>query len=118
LSEPALETVRAHQQASTSTKKRLSLFEPQTPSWDPALIDRKGLVGVGELTTPRWISTAGSLAPSAVTSPVRLSTFESMQKESNHMPTWGTSIFDDSGVNDDFATLVRIIHTYAIFNKI
>lgn len=28
--------------------------EPVTPVRDPANIDRKGLVGVGELATPRW----------------------------------------------------------------
>lgn len=28
--------------------------EPITPGKDPAAIDRRGLVGVGELTTPRW----------------------------------------------------------------
>lgn len=27
---------------------------PLTPAWDPANIDRKGLVGVGELTTPHF----------------------------------------------------------------
>jgi dual specificity tyrosine-phosphorylation-regulated kinase 2/3/4 len=27
---------------------------PVTPARDPAAIDRRGLVGVGELTTPRW----------------------------------------------------------------
>ncbi|OAX43805.1 hypothetical protein K503DRAFT_707752 [Rhizopogon vinicolor AM-OR11-026] len=30
------------------------LHEPVTPVRDPANIDRNGLVGVGELTTPRW----------------------------------------------------------------
>ncbi|KAF7311678.1 CMGC/DYRK/DYRK2 protein kinase [Mycena kentingensis (nom. inval.)] len=28
--------------------------DPVTPARDPALIDRRGLVGVGELATPRW----------------------------------------------------------------
>ena len=28
--------------------------EPVTPVRNPAMIDRRGLVGVGELTTPRW----------------------------------------------------------------
>ncbi|THG99046.1 hypothetical protein EW026_g3243 [Hermanssonia centrifuga] len=28
--------------------------DPVTPGKDPASIDRRGLVGVGELTTPRW----------------------------------------------------------------
>jgi len=28
--------------------------EPVTPARDPASIDRRGLVGVGELATPRW----------------------------------------------------------------
>ncbi|KZT69063.1 hypothetical protein DAEQUDRAFT_302437 [Daedalea quercina L-15889] len=29
--------------------------EPVTPGRDPAAIDRRGLVGVGELATPRWV---------------------------------------------------------------
>ena len=29
--------------------------EPVTPGKDPASIDRRGLVGVGELATPRWV---------------------------------------------------------------
>lgn len=28
--------------------------DPVTPARDPAGIDRRGLVGVGELATPRW----------------------------------------------------------------
>ena len=31
--------------------------EPVTPVRNPAMIDRRGLVGVGELTTPRWART-------------------------------------------------------------
>jgi dual specificity tyrosine-phosphorylation-regulated kinase 2/3/4 len=31
--------------------------EPMTPSRDPATIDRRGLIGVGELATPRWAHT-------------------------------------------------------------
>ena len=31
------------------------MFEPKTPGRDPANIDRKGLIGVGELATPRWV---------------------------------------------------------------
>jgi dual specificity tyrosine-phosphorylation-regulated kinase 2/3/4 len=30
------------------------LMQPMTPVRDPATIDRRGLVGVGELATPRW----------------------------------------------------------------
>ncbi len=32
--------------------------EPYTPARDPALIDRNGLIGVGELHTPRWSKSA------------------------------------------------------------
>ncbi|KAI0688750.1 hypothetical protein BC835DRAFT_285298 [Cytidiella melzeri] len=32
-----------------------STHEPVTPAKDPAAIDRRGLVGVGELATPRWV---------------------------------------------------------------
>ncbi|KAG9003050.1 hypothetical protein FRB94_003413 [Tulasnella sp. JGI-2019a] len=34
--------------------------DPQTPARDPAAIDRRGLVGVGELTTPRWVQNTSS----------------------------------------------------------
>ena len=33
---------------------RRHVTEPITPARDPASIDRRGLVGVGELATPRW----------------------------------------------------------------
>ena len=33
---------------------RRHVAEPVTPARDPASIDRRGLVGVGELATPRW----------------------------------------------------------------
>lgn len=32
---------------------------PSTPARDPASIDRRGLVGVGDLTTPRWANREG-----------------------------------------------------------
>ncbi|KAH9951979.1 hypothetical protein B0H21DRAFT_684108 [Amylocystis lapponica] len=32
-----------------------SLPDPVTPGRDPSAIDRRGLVGVGELATPRWV---------------------------------------------------------------
>lgn len=38
---------------STTPETRL-INEPTTPARDPAGIDRKGLIGVGELSTPRW----------------------------------------------------------------
>ncbi|KAF7971643.1 hypothetical protein HWV62_20682 [Athelia sp. TMB] len=38
---------------STTPETRL-INEPTTPARDPAGIDRKGLIGVGELATPRW----------------------------------------------------------------
>lgn len=31
-----------------------NVHEPVTPGKDPASIDRRGLIGVGELATPRW----------------------------------------------------------------
>ncbi|KAJ3821034.1 hypothetical protein F5878DRAFT_606753 [Lentinula raphanica] len=39
------------------TPDRSPLQEPYTPAKDPSSIDRRGLVGVGELTTPRWTRT-------------------------------------------------------------
>lgn len=37
-----------------STSEIRHFNPPVTPARDPAAIDRRGLVGVGELTTPRW----------------------------------------------------------------
>ena len=37
--------------------------EPVTPVRNPAMIDRRGLVGVGELTTPRWARTEADNEP-------------------------------------------------------
>lgn len=39
---------------SLKTPEMQSFREPVTPGKDPAAIDRRGLVGVGELATPRW----------------------------------------------------------------
>ncbi|KAG6841209.1 hypothetical protein C0991_000871 [Blastosporella zonata] len=36
------------------TPEQRYIIEPVTPARDPAAIDRRGLVGVGELATPRW----------------------------------------------------------------
>jgi dual specificity tyrosine-phosphorylation-regulated kinase 2/3/4 len=38
---------------STTPDQRV-MNDPITPARDAAMIDRRGLVGVGELTTPRW----------------------------------------------------------------
>ncbi|KAJ7632309.1 hypothetical protein FB45DRAFT_912113 [Roridomyces roridus] len=38
----------------STTPDQLQRSDPVTPARDPAMIDRRGLVGVGELTTPRW----------------------------------------------------------------
>jgi dual specificity tyrosine-phosphorylation-regulated kinase 2/3/4 len=38
----------------TSTPDLSPLIDPITPAKNPASIDRRALVGVGELTTPRW----------------------------------------------------------------
>ncbi|GAW02243.1 cmgc dyrk dyrk2 protein kinase [Lentinula edodes] len=39
---------------SIRTPNRSPLQKPYTPAKDPSSIDRRGLVSVGELTTPRW----------------------------------------------------------------
>ncbi|KAK7023804.1 CMGC/DYRK/DYRK2 protein kinase [Favolaschia claudopus] len=44
----------------STTPDQLQPSDPVTPARDPALIDRRGLVGVGELTTPRWTRAAHS----------------------------------------------------------
>jgi dual specificity tyrosine-phosphorylation-regulated kinase 2/3/4 len=41
----------------SSTSGQHPAQDPVTPARDPASIDRRGLVGVGELTTPRWART-------------------------------------------------------------
>ncbi|RDB21185.1 hypothetical protein Hypma_011360 [Hypsizygus marmoreus] len=38
----------------SSTPEQRQVQDPVTPARDPANIDRRGLVGVGELATPRW----------------------------------------------------------------
>ncbi|KAJ7081547.1 hypothetical protein C8R43DRAFT_939937 [Mycena crocata] len=48
---PPLPTVPMHL---STTPDQLHPSDPVTPARDPAMIDRRGLVGVGELTTPRW----------------------------------------------------------------
>ncbi|KAJ7231446.1 hypothetical protein B0H12DRAFT_1239925 [Mycena haematopus] len=42
----------------STTPDQLHRSDPVTPARDPAMIDRRGLVGVGELTTPRWTRAA------------------------------------------------------------
>jgi dual specificity tyrosine-phosphorylation-regulated kinase 2/3/4 len=41
----------------SSTPEQRPAQDPVTPAKDPATIDRRGLVGVGELMTPRWTRT-------------------------------------------------------------
>ncbi|KAG5645025.1 hypothetical protein DXG03_007204 [Asterophora parasitica] len=41
----------------STTPEHRHISEPVTPARDPAGIDRRGLVGVGELATPRWTRT-------------------------------------------------------------
>ena len=36
------------------TSSAAGISDPTTPGRDPAIIDRRALVGVGELATPRW----------------------------------------------------------------
>lgn len=42
---------------SATPEHRSNTNDPVTPARDPASIDRRGLVGVGELATPRWART-------------------------------------------------------------
>ncbi|KAJ7684810.1 CMGC/DYRK/DYRK2 protein kinase [Mycena polygramma] len=50
---PPLPTGALHL-STTPDQLHLSPSDPVTPARDPAMIDRRGLVGVGELMTPRW----------------------------------------------------------------
>ncbi|KAJ1309929.1 hypothetical protein OPQ81_006688 [Rhizoctonia solani] len=52
-------TVKARNRLSIN---RTSLLIPDTPARDPGSIDRRGLVGVGELATPRWTVTRDARA--------------------------------------------------------
>ncbi|KAI0085397.1 hypothetical protein BDY19DRAFT_444646 [Irpex rosettiformis] len=47
------------------TPEMKSSYEPVTPAKDPAAIDRRGLVGVGELATPRWVRDSRKVARGA-----------------------------------------------------
>ncbi|CUA75045.1 dual-specificity tyrosine-(Y)-phosphorylation regulated kinase [Rhizoctonia solani] len=62
------ETVHEHQSTVKARNRlsinRTSLLIPDTPARDPGSIDRRGLVGVGELTTPRWTVTRDARAVS------------------------------------------------------
>ena len=51
LPQPALPAIHL---APRTPEMRRHITEPVTPARDPASIDRRGLVGVGELATPRW----------------------------------------------------------------
>lgn len=44
----------------STTPDHQTHFEPVTPARNAAAIDRRGLVGVGELATPRWTRNEGS----------------------------------------------------------
>jgi dual specificity tyrosine-phosphorylation-regulated kinase 2/3/4 len=50
---PALHNICTAQVSTTPDTRQIS--EPVTPARDPGRIDRKGLIGVGELATPRWV---------------------------------------------------------------
>lgn len=44
----------------STTPEYLPISDPITPARNPAAIDRRGLVGVGELATPRWAASERS----------------------------------------------------------
>ncbi|KAF8507320.1 hypothetical protein BU17DRAFT_78128 [Hysterangium stoloniferum] len=48
---------------STTTPDPTHELAPITPARDPSTIDRRGLVGVGELATPRWATREGDHGP-------------------------------------------------------
>ncbi|CAE6520996.1 unnamed protein product [Rhizoctonia solani] len=62
------ETAQEHQSTVKARNRlsinRTSLLIPDTPARDPGSIDRRGLVGVGELATPRWTVTRDARAVS------------------------------------------------------
>ncbi|KAF9027122.1 hypothetical protein BDZ89DRAFT_1160940 [Hymenopellis radicata] len=59
---PPLPSLRA-------TPENRSFNEPVTPARDPSTIDRRGLVGVGELATPRWTRSAGNSSDERISIP-------------------------------------------------
>lgn len=51
------------------TPENRSFNDPVTPARDPASIDRRGLVGVGELATPRWARSNHNSSDERITIP-------------------------------------------------
>ncbi|KAF8163096.1 hypothetical protein B0H34DRAFT_307783 [Crassisporium funariophilum] len=56
-------------------------LEPVTPARNPAMIDRRGLVGVGELTTPRWARSEQDTDPNPSTSEPELEGYDVIVSE-------------------------------------
>lgn len=73
-------------------------FDPQTPARDPSAIDRRGLIGVGELATPRWVQSIssrknwGGKGESVQEEPVEYFSAEQPTSESSmpNSPPWTT----------------------------
>lgn len=62
--DPAPETQATVKARNRLSQNRTSLLIPETPIRDPGAIDRRALIGVGELATPRWTVTRDSRAVS------------------------------------------------------
>ncbi|KAF8319394.1 hypothetical protein DL93DRAFT_2153406, partial [Clavulina sp. PMI_390] len=77
-------------------------FEPKTPSRDASAIDRQGLVGVGELATPRWVSSDSSTGARETRRNRPKFNVESTfaPYDATTTPSWGTSIFNDQDSSD------------------
>lgn len=86
-------------------------FEPVTPGRDPASIDRNGLVGVGELATPRW-TTRQEYMPKAKTWKGKGHGVEEVDENTEDSPKdavendvdrsspWTIEAIDDSDMNE------------------
>ncbi|KAF8652724.1 hypothetical protein AX16_004223 [Volvariella volvacea WC 439] len=72
----------------SGTPENLYIYDPITPARDPTTIDRRALVGVGELATPRWVRKG------------KPSLLESSSSISNPLVNGG-AMLQDIGSNDD-----------------
>ncbi|KAF8334204.1 uncharacterized protein EI90DRAFT_523734 [Cantharellus anzutake] len=97
------------------SSKRGCLIEPKTPGRDPAAIDRTHLVGVGELTTPRWAKTRDpgwdDARGSAVSSP---SQYDS-NNESLLMRSWVVNEIEAPNDEGDHVLAVSYLLFYWLF---
>lgn len=77
-----------------STPDQLPINEPITPARNPATIDRRGLVGVGELATPRWTRTEHAIDPDDSDSFPPLGVIPPLPDDEPDSPAWTIEAVD------------------------